>query len=181
MKNFLVTFILMSSAFHIEGSFAKDHAQESLNIFGLCTAATTLYGTLNGIGIGGLFPEFAETFTIYRGFKEVLGGDGKRAGAAWGAFSSWWVGPLLSLVVIPAARYGKNPLKASELVKPGLMTLAGGGAISWLNGAATYLHLKGGGYGSRADIGGSINSTAYSMGGVGGLACSVYLWLSRYQ
>jgi len=181
MKKLLVTSILMSSAFHIEGSFAKDHAKESLKILGLCTAATTLYGTLNGIGVGGLFPEFAENFTIYKGCKELLGGNGKRAGAAWGAFSSWWVGPFLSLIVIPAARYGQNPLKASELIKPGLMTLMGAGAISWLNGGATYLHLKGGGPGTRADIGQSINSTAYSMGAIGGLACSAYLWLSRYR
>ena len=95
--------------------------REALKIVGLCLAAATGYGVVHDQITARICVEY---FTV--GHDNPFPTDSPTLlGLAWGIFATWWVGLIIGVALVVAARVGKRPKRtAASLVRPVLRLLA---------------------------------------------------------
>ncbi|MGO8746203.1 MAG: hypothetical protein ACLQNE_09455 [Thermoguttaceae bacterium] len=126
---------------------------ESLKIVLLCIVSAMLYGILHDQVTTRVCVEY---FTI--GHPPVFQTEEPAILAiGWGILATWWVGALLSFVVVPSCRLGAWPkVNAAQLIRPIGVLLVVMACASLLAGIAGY-------FAARADVVRLLGPLAYRV------------------
>ena len=115
-------------------------------------------------------------------------------GLGWGIIATWWVGLLLSLALIPAARFGSRPKRsARSLVRPVLTLMVVAGIAAAIAGVVGSILAKGGAVQLTGELAEKVPTTkhsayiacmfahtaSYFVGFVGGGITIAVVWAKR--
>jgi len=162
----------------------------SAGILVLCVAAAIVYGIVHDQITARICLEY---FTI--GHPPVFPTDDPTLlGLGWGIIATWWVGLILGLLLIPAARLGNRPPRpVRSLVRPILILMIVAGFTAIIAGVAGSILAKAG----TVELTGSIaeqvpknrhpayiaclfaHTASYAIGFVGGGVLIATVWAQR--
>ena len=111
-------------------------AAEAFKIVGLCLVAAMGYGVVHDQITARICVEY---FTV--GHDNPFPTDSPTLlGLAWGIFATWWVGLIIGVALVVAARVGRRPKRtAASLVRPVLRLLAVMAVSTLLAGVGGYV------------------------------------------
>jgi hypothetical protein len=110
---------------------------EPLKILALAVAAAVVYGVLHDQVTARVCVEY---FTVAHPLVFGRTEDPTALGLGWGVLATWWVGAILGLLLIAAARFGSWPkLDARALFRPVAVMMLCVGALALAAGVAGYV------------------------------------------
>lgn len=156
----------------------------------LCVAAAIGYGIIHDQITARLCVEY---FTI--GHPPVFATDDPTLlGLGWGIIATWWVGLILGLLLIPAARFGSRPKRsARSLVRPVLTLMAVAAIAAAVAGGIGSILAKSGAVELTGDIAEKVpaekhavyiacmfaHTASYFVGFIGGGITIAVIWAKR--